>query len=344
MTTTPEPSSSLSLSSLETPEPTGPIRVIATPSGGVTKNFLPVGHRLGRYRLDSVVGHGASSTVYRATDTALELPVVVKVLAADASAHNVARFRNEILFSRRVHHPGFCRIYELHEEDTADGPLRYLTMELVAGRTLGDVMNEGLLTPLRALQIARALCDVMRAAHQQGVVHGDLKPGNIMVRDVVDTGAKTKDGKEGRDELVVLDFGAAVANDVEDSGVRVGSVRYMAPELFERDRPSPQSDVWAIGVITYGCLTGRYPFDGGSERAVAEATRRTPAPPSSTISTVGEAWPPAVDAVVLRALMRDRNERWADCRVFGLALDNAIDTLLPQPSFLQRLRLLLLKR
>ena len=318
---------------LLSPEPTGPVRANPTPPS--TKRFLPVGHRLGRYRLDSVVGHGASSTAYRATDTALDLPVVVKVLAADASAHNVARFRNEILFSRRVNHPGFCRIYELHEEDTVDGPLRYLTMELVAGRTLGDVMNEGQLSPLRALQIARALCDVMHAAHRQGVVHGDLKPGNIMVRDVVDSSGAAKD------ELVVLDFGAAVADGVEDSGVRVGSVRYMAPELFERQRPSPQSDIWAIGVITYGCLTGRFPFDGATERAIAEATRQRPTPPSAAISAVGTPWPGAVDDVVVRALLRDRTERWSDCRVFGRALDNAMDTLLPQPSFLQRLRLLL---
>ena len=324
---------------LETPEPTGPVRANHTPSS--IKKFLPVGHRLGRYRLDSVVGHGASSTVYRATDTALELPVVIKVLAADAGEHSVARFRNEILFSRRVHHPGFCRIYELHEEDTVDGPLRYLTMELVAGRTLGDVMNEGQVPPLRALQIARSLCDVMNAAHQQGVVHGDLKPGNIMVRDVVAGAGKTHSGKDGKDELVVLDFGAAVAEGVAESGVRVGSLRYMAPELFEGQRPSPQSDVWAIGVITYGCLTGRFPFDGGSERAVAEATRKLPIRPSAAISAVGAPWPAAVDDVVSRALMRDRDERWSDCRVFGRALDNAIDTLLPQPSFLQRLRMLL---
>src|SRR5690606_15760654 len=140
------------------------------------------GSRLDRYRLEHVVGQGAFSTVYRAFDTALSLPVVIKVLHADASEAAVTRFRNEIFFSRRVHHPGFCRIFELHEEDGADGPLRYLTMEHVEGRTLGDVMNEGPMSSTRALSIARALCDVVAAAHDQGVVHGDLKPGNIMVR------------------------------------------------------------------------------------------------------------------------------------------------------------------
>ena len=314
-----------------------------TPDGGVTRRLLPAGHRLGRYRLDSVVGHGASSTVYRATDTALDLPVVVKVLAADASPSTIVRFRNEILFSRRVHHPGFCRIYELHEEENADGPLRYLTMELIAGRTLGDVMNEGQMTPLRAIGIARALCDVMTAAHARGVVHGDLKPGNIMVRDPL---VARKADATGRfdDEVVVLDFGAAVAADVEDSGVRVGSVRYMAPELFERERASAQSDVWAIGVIAYACLTGCFPFNGDSDRAVAEATRRRPPPPSSVVSGVGVAWDPAVDEVVLRALTRDRSQRFSDCLAFGRALDLAEEMVLPRSSFLERLRLLLFKR
>ena len=142
----------------------------------------------------------------------------------------------------------------------------------------------------------------------------------------------------------MLDFGAAVAADVEDSGVRVGSVRYMAPELFERERASAQSDVWAIGVIAYACLTGCFPFNGDSDRAVAEATRRRPPPPSSVVSGVGVAWDPAVDEVVLRALTRDRSQRFSDCLAFGRALDLAEEMVLPRSSFLERLRLLLFKR
>jgi serine/threonine protein kinase len=305
----------------------------ATPPPLLRPTFA-VGHSLGRYRVDAVVGVGASSTVYRATDTVLQLPVVLKVLATDASPSTVSRFRNEILFSRRVSHPGFCRIFELHEEQTFDGPLRFLTMEFVDGRTLGDVMNEGLLPPLRALQLARTLCDVIAAAHDEGVVHGDLKPGNIMVRTPKATQrGPLRDGQ--RDELVVLDFGAASAKDVEDNGVRVGSLRYMAPELFEREKPSPQSDVWAIGVILYGCLTGRYPFDGTSELAVAEATRTAPSPPS-TLQRGGLYC--RVDEVVLRALSRDRRERFVDCRAFAASLDEVLSTLLPQPTWWQRVQ------
>jgi serine/threonine-protein kinase len=310
---------------------------LTTPPGGTaapTRPNHPAGHRLGRYSLDAVVGTGASSTVYRATDTALSLPVVVKVLSPTASPTAVERFRNEILFSRRIHHPGFCRIFELHEEDTFDGPLRYLTMELVEGRTLGDVMNEGPMTPARALNLARGLCDVVAAAHEQGVVHGDLKPGNIMVRAQPPRRQLLVDRRaEPRDELVVLDFGAASAKDINDTGVRVGSVRYMAPELFQQERPSPQSDVWAIGVILYGCLAGGYPFDGKSELDVAEATRRRPPPPS----TLRPGLPDTVDDVVMGALNRDRSARFADCRAFATALDETIDALREPPSLWGRL-------
>jgi serine/threonine-protein kinase len=277
------------------------------------------GQHLGRYRLDAVVGHGASSTVFLAHDTALDLPVVVKVLAHQASAAAVERFRREILFSRRVAHPGFIRIFELHEEDTAEGPLRYLTMEYVGGRTLGDVMNEGPLPPLRALTLARALCEVAAAAHDQGVVHADLKPGNVMVRD-----ARAGEAPG----VVVLDFGAATAADIAAPGVRVGSVRYMAPELFSDKQPSPQTDTWAIGVILYGCLTGRYPFDGDNERSVAEAARAgRPLPPSALRPGLAG----VVDDVVLRALATDRRQRYADCRAFAAGLESALREVAPRP-------------
>jgi len=301
-----------------------------TPSQGLRPS-LALGHLVGRYRVDAVVGQGAWSTVYRATDTSLSLPVVLKVLSPQASPGVVERFKNEILFSRRVNHPGFCRIYELHEEQTFEGPLRYLTMELVEGRTLGDLMNEGPMEPGRALDIARSLCDVVAAAHDQGVVHGDLKPGNVMVRAA--SRRRQERRAEPRDELVVLDFGAATARDLNAGTGRVGSLRYMAPELFEGDAPSPQSDAWAIGVILYGCLTGGYPFDGKTELDVAEATRRAPAPPSSRRPELG----PGVDAVVLQALQRDKGRRVADCRAFAAALDEALADLRPSRSLWRRI-------
>ena len=125
---------------------------------------------------------------------------------------------------------------------------------------------------------------------------------------------------EVRDELVVLDFGAATAKDLNAGSGRVGSLRYMAPELFAQDAPSPQSDVWAIGVILYGCLTGGLPFDGKTELEIAAATRRPPPPPSS----LRPGLPSHLDDVVLSALAPDRAVRYADCRAFAAALDEAL--------------------
>ncbi|MDP2341899.1 MAG: serine/threonine-protein kinase [Deltaproteobacteria bacterium] len=293
---------------------------------------VAAGKMLGRYRLDEVIGTGAFSTVFKAHDTSLDLPVVVKVLGNDASADAVERFRREILFSRRVAHPGFSRIFELHEEETFDGPVRYLTLELVEGRTLGDLMNEGPMPARRALTIARDLCDIVAAAHEQGVVHGDLKPSNVMVRQGARRSVMTDRRQEPRDELVILDFGAASAADMAHAGVRVGSVRYMAPELFEAESTSRQTDVWAIGVVLYGCLTGRFPFDGEGDRAVAEATRRVPPKPPSSVSPRVDS---IIDPVVLRALRRERSDRYSDCRAFKRALDELL-LQMRAPSLWQR--------
>ena len=326
--------------SVSTPMTAAPGGVRASITTGSTpRPTLPIGHLIGRYRIEALLGQGAWSTVYRVTDTSLHLPVVLKVLSPMASPTVVERFKNEILFSRRVNHPGFCRIFELHEQQTTEGPLRSLTMELIEGRTLGDVMNEGPMPPARALDIARSLCGVIAAAHEQGVVHGDLKPGNVMVRAPVSRRRHERRG-EGRDDLVVLDFGAATARDLNVGGGRVGSLRFMAPELFAQDVPSPQSDVWAIGVILYGCLTGGYPFEGRTELELAAATRRPPSPPSSLRPTL----PAHLDALVLSALAPERTARYADCRAFAAALDAGMDAgvvdLHPARRLWQRLRVL----
>jgi serine/threonine-protein kinase len=324
-------SASTSVSGPMAPAPGG----VPTPTtaGDTPRPTLPAGHLVGRYRIDALLGQGAWSTVYRVTDTSLNLPVVLKVLSPMASPTVVERFKNEILFSRRVNHPGFCRIFELHDQQTTEGPLRSLTMELIEGRTLGDVMNEGPMPPGRALAIARSLCDVTAAAHEQGVVHGDLKPGNVMVRTPSSRRRRDRRG-EARDELVVLDFGAATATDLNVGGGRVGSLRYMAPELFAQEAPSSQSDVWAIGVILYGCLTGGYPFEGRTELELAAATRRPPSPPSS----VRPALPAHLDTLVLSALAPERAARYADCRAFAAGIDACLEGLRPARGLWQQLR------
>lgn len=271
-------------------------------------------------RLEAVIGLGAWSTVFRARDASTGEVVVVKVLSARAPAAAAERFRREVHFAARLAHPGFCPIRALVQDETPDGPVVALVMDLVDGRTLGDVMNEGPMPVERAVALVRALSEVVAVAHARGVVHGDLKPGNVMVRRSSSSSVAGQGG-DGGDALVVLDFGAATADDIAPPAVRVGSLHYLAPELFSDQRPSPPTDVWALGVILYGCLTGRFPFEGDDERGIALAARAgRPPPPSSVRPGV----PPLVDDLVACALTPSRRARPQDAGAYADVLGRAL--------------------
>jgi serine/threonine protein kinase len=262
--------------------------------GGVTTS-LPTGTRLGRYRLDRPLGTGASGSVYLAYDTVLETEVAIKVLSSDAIEAEEAwsRFKRELILARRLSHPSICRVFDIHEE----GGSRFISMEFVNGRTLEAILREeGLLDADRAISLLRALCRALRVAHRGGVTHRDLKPMNIMV--------------DGSGRPVILDFGFATAKDVKEltnPGTSLGTPHYMAPELVDGQRATPQTDLFALGVILYRCLTGRVPFPGENILEVAEALRRAaPRPPSQYNAAVK----PDLEAVVLRAIARDTEQRY----------------------------------
>jgi serine/threonine-protein kinase len=299
---------------------TTPGRTLPRPE---TRAAVQPGRVLAGCRLEAVVGQGAFSTVFAARDVGTDAPLVVKVLAAEAPPPVVERFRREVVFARRLSHPGFGRIHALVEEATDDGPVLALTMERIDGRTLGDVMNEGPMAPARAVAVGRALAAVVAVAHAAGVVHGDLKPGNVLLRRTPRVVGPDHPDRSVPD-VVVIDFGAATAVDVPACAERFGSVHYLAPELFTDERPTPAVDVWSIGVILYGCLTGRFPFDGPDERAIAEAARAgRPPPPSSLRLGV----PRVVDDVVQRALTPSRRVRPADAAALADLLTQAASTL-----------------
>lgn len=211
-----------------------------------------VGDRLGRFRLDREIGQGSHGVVFAATDTALDAQVAVKILhpwlTQDTAVRD--RFKRELLLARRIAHPGVCRLFDLHEE----GEAFFITMEYVEGQTLLSILkNEGRLQPLRAVRILRGVCQALAAAHQAGVIHRDLKPANIIVR--------------AGEAPMILDFGTATAGDVSRvtrPGTAVGSMRFIAPEVFTGVSPSIATDVYSLGVVSYVVLAGKLPYNAAA--------------------------------------------------------------------------------
>jgi serine/threonine-protein kinase len=248
---------------------------------------------LSRFRLEKKLGRGAAGVVYLATDTLLKQPIALKIIHDHlVENHEVReRFKRELVLTRRVSHPGVCRLHDVHE----DKGITFITMEYVEGQTLAQlIQNEGKLSPSRTLELLRSLAPPLDAAHAAGVVHRDLKPGNIMVR---------PDGS-----VSILDFGMATADDVSritHAGRTVGSLRFIAPEVWEGHPAVAVSDVYALGVILYACMAGRLPYDAVTPAEAFQAQKNPPPPLSQFNAAVSD----AVDAVVKRAMLRRQAER-----------------------------------
>lgn len=273
---------------------------------------LKAGDRLGRYQLVRELGRGSMGMVFLAEDTMLRQPVCVKVLHASLADQPEAseRFNREIVLARRISHKGVCRLHDIY----ADGDLRYITMEYVEGESLRDVLQteRPLLSVERVLALGASICEALAAAHDVGVVHRDLKPRNIMVRP--------------NDEASILDFGIATALDGVSSltipGIALGTKHYIAPEVWAGRPATPQSDQFAVGVILFNCLTRRMPYNPSREMMLFDSMTKGPPPPPSAVRADV---PPAVDAVVLRALAFKPEDRYPGVRSLGAALLTARD-------------------
>jgi len=260
-----------------------------------------VGRRIdGRYRVLARIGRGGMGVVYRAEDERLEREVAVKVLRADL-AHDLEarqRFVREAKSAARLAHPGVVSVLD----QGTDGETAYLVMELVGGRTLRDVVHErGLLTPGEALDVAEAVLDALAEAHRKGVLHRDVKPANVLVAD------------DGR--VKVADFGlarsaAATQGSTGGTGAELmGTAEYLAPERVARGVADARSDLYGVGVLLFEMLTGQPPFTGDSPVRLAYRHVYDDAPaPSSLVPGL----PPELDAVVLKALAKNPDDRPAD--------------------------------
>jgi serine/threonine protein kinase len=235
-----------------------------------------------RYRVVSLLGRGGMGEVYRANDLLLGQTVALKFLPAQWTSHEttLARFRNEVRIARQVSHPNVCRVYDIGE---AEGST-YLSMEYVDGEDLASLLRRiGRLPQDKALEIARQLCAGVAAAHDKGVVHRDLKPGNIML--------------DGKGQLRITDFGlAGVAGEVKD--IRSGTPAYMAPEQRAGQEVTACSDIYSLGMVLHEVFTGSHSSADSSHPDLA----------------------PEVDRVIRRCLAEDPAKRPASALQVAAAL------------------------
>jgi len=261
----------------------------------------------GRYRLVERIAVGGMGEVWRAVDTTLDRQVAVKALKAEYADDPdfLARFRAEARHTAALLHPGIAGVYDYGEVGDGQGrsgaTTAYLVMELVDGEPLSTVLSrEGRLDPPRALDVIGQAALALQAAHDAGVVHRDVKPGNLLVR---------PDGV-----VKVTDFGIARATDtapITATGTVLGTAYYLSPEQASGVAVGPASDVYSLGVVLHECLTGRRPFTGESAVAVALAHQRQPVPP------LPPDLPPSVRDLVARALAKDPADRPDSAGRFG---------------------------
>ena len=257
----------------------------------------------GRYRIVALLGRGGMGEVYRADDLTLGQAVALKFLPEAVAGNEAAlsRFRNEVRVARQVSHPNVCRVYDVGEFDGH----WYLSMEYVDGEDLASLLRRiGRLPEDKALEIARRLCAGLAAAHEKGILHRDLKPGNVML--------------DGRGQVLLTDFGlAALATDVSGAEARNGTPAYMAPEQLAGKEVTVRSDVYALGLVLYEIFTGRRPYEANSlAELVAARTHATPVTLSSLVRDID----PAVERVVERCLRADPSQRPASALVVAAAL------------------------
>ncbi|MGA5270206.1 serine/threonine-protein kinase [Streptomyces lydicamycinicus] len=271
----------------------------------------------GRYRLADVLGRGGMGTVWRARDEVLGRTVAVKELRfpggveEDEKRRLITRTLREAKAIARIRNNGAVTVYDVVDED--DRP--WIVMELVEGRSLAEVIrDDGPLTPRRAGEVGLAVLDVLRAAHEAGILHRDVKPSNVLMSD------------DGR--VVLTDFGIAqVEGDpsVTSTGMLVGAPSYISPERARGQKPGPPADLWSLGGLLYACVEGVPPYDKGSAIATLTAVMTEPVEPPKSAGGLEE--------VIYGLLVKDPAGRLDDAGARALLLDvvHAPEARKPEP-------------
>ena len=270
----------------------------------------------GRYRLGSRLGRGGMADVFDAHDERLARPVAVKLLRPGLTADPGmrARFEREARSAASLNHPNVVAVYDSGE----DGGRAFLVMERLPGETLGDRMRSGPVDPDWLRSVAADVLAALDAAHQRGIVHRDIKPGNILL----DPEGRAKVGDFGiakaiRDGAAGARSTDPAAADLTAVGMLVGTIAYLSPEQIQGGPASPQSDLYGLGVVLYEALAGRKPFPGGEAVAQARAVVEAGAP---DIAEIRPDVPPDLAAVVRRAMSRSPGDRFVSARSMRAAL------------------------
>ena len=256
----------------------------------------------GRYQVGELLGYGGMAEVHRGRDLRLGRDVAIKMLRTDLARDDTfqLRFRREAQNAASLNHPAIVAVYDTGEERGSSGEsLPYIVMEFVNGRTLKELLAvEGRLMPRRALEIVAEICSALEFSHRHGIIHRDIKPGNVML---------TQTG-----QIKVMDFGIARAlansgSTMTQTSAVIGTAQYLSPEQARGESVDARSDVYATGCVLYELLCGQPPFVGDSPVSVAyQHVREDARPPSLLNRDV----PPPVDAVVLKALAKNPLNRY----------------------------------
>lgn len=269
-------------------------------------------NKLGRYDLIRVLGKGAMGLVYEARDPNLDRRVAIKTikvenLSEEAAAEYEARFRTEARSAARLQHPNIVSVYDSDRH----GDVAFLVMEFIEGEDLKHHLDSGKRYSLeQSLRMVGDLLSALEYAHRQSVVHRDVKPANLLIEN------------DGRVKLT--DFGVARIQDSSEAtrtqGSMVGTLKYMSPEQVQGQPIDARADLFAVGIVLYQLLTGQRPFDGDTDFAIIQKiVGHTPDMPS----LFNPLLPPAIDAVVLRALAKKREQRFTTAQDFARALQEA---------------------
>jgi serine/threonine-protein kinase len=249
----------------------------------------------GRYQVIEELGHGGMGKVYRVLDQKLDEEVALKIIKPEIAAdkETIKRFHNELRLARKIAHRNVGKMYELME----DGGTHFITMEYVPGQDLrGLIRQMGRLTAGKAVSIAKQVCEGLEEAHRLGVVHRDLKPGNILI---------DKDGNAR-----IMDFGIARSlrgKGITGAGVMIGTPEYMSPEQVEGKEADQRSDIYSLGIILYEMITGRVPFEGDTALAIAVKHKtEIPRDPREINTQI----PQDLGQLVLKCLEKNKEKRY----------------------------------